>query len=454
MGETRIVLVEDDESLREVMSFNLREAGHEVMAFDNAEAALAAYGPEVDVVLTDLRMPGMDGMALLGHLKARDEHAVVLIITAFGGTARAVEAMRLGAFHYVEKPVNTTTLLASVDKAIEHRRLGQERTHLRDQLDARAASRHAIVASSPKMNRVLRLVDKIASTDATVLIRGESGTGKELIARAIHARSKRRTRAFVAVNCAAIPAELLESALFGHERGAFTGASRATAGKFRQAEGGTIFLDEIAELSPHLQSKLLRVLQEGEVEVVGGDKPVQVDTRVIAATHQDLEALMRDGTLRQDLYYRLNVVPIEIPPLRERPEDIPALTRFFIRKLAPDVDILMDREVDERLLTYHWPGNVRELQNAIERMVLLRDSDHLSQSDLPAFIARRHTAPSPEAGSLPFELPEDGLDLVALEKEIVRAALKKFEGNRSAAARYLNIPRHVLLYRLEKFDLK
>jgi two-component system NtrC family response regulator len=447
MRPTTLFLVEDDDSLREVLTFHLREAGHEVHPFERAAAALEAYSPQVDVVLTDLRMPGMDGLELLERLRERDEQAVVLILTAYGGAQRAVEAMRRGAFHYVEKPVNTTTLLASVDKAVEHRRELQPR----GDASARDSQSQPIVASSPKMNAVLKLVDKIADSTATVLLRGESGTGKELIARAIHGRSRRGARPFVAVNCAAIPEELLESTLFGHERGAFTGASRAAPGKFRQADGGTLFLDEIAELSPHLQSKLLRVLQEGEVEVVGAARPVRVDTRVIAATHQDLEALMQTGALRQDLYYRLNVVPIEIPPLRQRPEDIPALTRFFLRKLSPDVRVTVSREVDRRLLAYHWPGNVRELQNVIERMVLLRDGDTLGAEALPGFIQAPASAETTRR--LPFALPEEGLDLMALERAIIEAALEKMGGNRSATARYLQIPRHVLLYRLEKYGI-
>ena len=444
-----ILLVEDDNSLREVMAFNLEEAGYRVLAVARAQEALERYTAETDVVITDLRMPGMGGMELLSRLTARDPQVVVLIITAYGGAERAIDAMRQGAFHYVEKPVNTPTLLATVAKAVEHRRAT---THAATPQATASSERRAegqpIIASSPKMNRVLRLVDKIAPTGATVLIRGESGTGKELIARAIHARSPRAERPFVTVNCAAIPPELLESTLFGHVRGAFTGASRATDGRFRQAHAGTIFLDEVAELPPQLQPKLLRVLQEGEAEVVGGDA-VKVDVRVIAATHQDLEALMRSGDLRQDLYYRLNVVPIEIPPLRARPEDIPALTRAFIRRLAPAVAVT--REVDEQLLAYDWPGNVRELQNVVERMVLLRDSDQLTAQDLPATLRRPHT---PDPTGLPFELPEDGLDLFALEKNLIEAVLDKVEGNQSAAARYLNIPRHVLLYRLEKFGLK
>lgn len=459
----QIMLVEDDAGLREVMAFNLEEAGYAVCAFERAREALEHYSStsDVDVVITDLRMPGMDGMELLSRLKKLDEQAVVLIITAYGGTERAVNAMREGAFHYVEKPVNTATLLATVQKAVEHRRVNLNMHALQPERGASSQERRAagqpIIASSPKMNRVLQLVDKIAPSHATVLIRGESGTGKELIARAIHARSPRAEKPFVTVNCAAIPPDLLESMLFGHVKGAFTGASRDAEGKFRHADGGTIFLDEVAELPLHLQPKLLRVLQEGEIEIVGG-RPIEVDTRVIAATHQDLESLMRSGALRQDLYYRLNVVPIHIPPLRERPEDIPALTRFFMRRLIADAPVDIDRGVDDLLLSYPWPGNVRELQNIVERMVLLRDGEQLTIKDVPMGLMQGSESPElvsdvPQA-LLPFTLPEEGLDMVEFEKNLIQAVLDKMDGNQSAAARYLNIPRHVLLYRLEKFGLK
>ena len=442
----RLLLVDDDEAIREVLGFNLEEAGHTVITAPDGAAALELYSPDIDVVLTDLRMPKMDGMALLAALRQRDPSAVVIVLTAFGGSERALDAMRHGAFHYVEKPVNRTALQAVVEAAVRHRHMGRENDRLR-------GSAHTIVASSPKMNQVLRLVDKVADSDATVLIRGESGTGKELVARALHNGSARRRREFVTINCAAIPAELLESALFGHERGAFTGASRSASGKFRQADHGTIFLDEIAEMPIGLQAKLLRVLQEGEVEVVGGARPQTVDVRVIAATHQDITARVAAGSFRQDLYYRLNVVPIEIPPLRERPEDIPVLVRHFIRQLAPTEDIGIDRAVDDALLGFDWPGNVRELHNVVERMLLLRDGHVLRIEDLPeALLPRRGAVPS--FAALPFDLPEDGLDLVELERLVIVAALEKMGGNQSAAARYLNIPRHVLLYRLEKFGLR
>jgi len=276
--------------------------------------------------------------------------------------------------------------------------------------------------------------------------------GKELVARAIHDRSDRSAGEFVAVNCAAIPGELLESILFGYEKGAFTGADKRTDGKFTSADGGTLFLDEIAEMSYELQSKLLRVLQDGFVERVGSLEPEQVDVRVVTATHQNLDTLMEDGKFRRDLYYRLHVVPIRVPPLRERPEDIPVLMRHFVRELSADPGLTIDPEIDPVFMRYEWPGNVRELRNVIERMILLRDGDHLTLEDVPAELGAA-SALEDGGDALPFTLPEGGLDLMELERDIIIATLRKMDGNQSAAARYLNIPRHVLVYRLEKFEI-
>jgi two-component system NtrC family response regulator len=435
-----------------MLSLVLRKAGYQIKAVDNGEEALKELMlGGWDMVLSDIRMPQMDGHRLLQEIQDRGLETTVIMMSAYGDRETALEAIQKGAYDYISKPFKKDDVLLTLRKAEERESLRRENRILRQQTSERPSGLDSIIARSQAMEVVFRTVRKVAQYKTTVLLSGESGTGKELIARAIHGRSRRGARPFVAVNCAAIPEELLESTLFGHERGAFTGASRAAPGKFRQADGGTLFLDEIAELSPHLQSKLLRVLQEGEVEVVGAARPVRVDTRVIAATHQDLEALMQTGALRQDLYYRLNVVPIEIPPLRQRPEDIPALTRFFLRKLSPDVRVTVSREVDRRLLAYHWPGNVRELQNVIERMVLLRDGDTLGAEALPGFIQAPASAETTRR--LPFALPEEGLDLMALERAIIEAALEKMGGNRSATARYLQIPRHVLLYRLEKYGI-
>lgn len=445
----RILLVEDDDSLREILAFNLEDAGLSVDTAENGRQALEKFDPaRHDTVITDLRMPEMNGMELLTKLLERDPATVVVVVTAYGNSERALEAMRRGAFHYVEKPVNNLALQTVITKAVDYRRSRRENTELKQHITG--GERPALIASSPAMNEVLRLVDKVASSDATILIEGESGTGKELIARAIHERSDRGHARFVAINCAAIPSELLESILFGHQKGAFTGAHAASEGKFAAADRGTLFLDEIAEMSPKLQSKLLRVLQEGEIEVLGSNRPVSVDVRVLAATHQNLREHVDQGTFREDLFFRLNVIPLRLPPLRERREDIPVLFRFFLRKYAAGARLEVDRAVDDALLDYDWPGNVRELQNIVERMILLRDSDHLTPADIPD-ILRPAAGLEPHSADLPFRLPDDGLDLMELEKKIIIAALEKMEGNQSATARYLNIPRHVLLYRLEKF---
>jgi len=443
-ARAHILLVEDDESLREVLAMNLEDFGFQVEQYSDGSEAVQAYNPEVhDLVLTDLRMPGISGLEVLDKLKERDPDALVLVLTAYGGAKNSLEAMRRGAFHYVEKPVNTLSLVQEIDRALAHRE---------GKSTERKRQTTTMIASSPVMNAVLRTVDKIASSDAPVMILGESGVGKELVAWAIHDRSDRSSGEFVAVNCAAIPGELLESILFGYEKGAFTGADKRTDGKFTSADGGTLFLDEIAEMSYELQSKLLRVLQDGFVERVGSLEPEQVDVRVVTATHQNLDTLMEDGKFRRDLYYRLHVVPIRVPPLRERPEDIPVLMRHFVRELSADPGLTIDPEIDPVFMRYEWPGNVRELRNVIERMILLRDGDHLTLEDVPAELGAA-SAPEDGGDALPFTLPEGGLDLMELERDIIIATLRKMDGNQSAAARYLNIPRHVLVYRLEKFDI-
>ncbi len=437
---TTLLLVEDDDSLREVMSSNLADAGYNVIAVSGGQKAIEIFDPaEIDVVITDLRMPQMSGFELLDQLRGRDPAVVVLVLTAFGSIERAIEAMRRGAFHYVEKPANLTTLLMMVERALDLRNL---RVSSKEQT--------TVISASPAMNKVLRLVDKIATADATILIRGESGTGKELIARTIHERSDRSNRAFVAINCAAIPTDLLESVLFGHEKGAFTGASKASPGKFVAANGGTIFLDEIGEMSQMLQAKLLRVLQTGEIDVVGRTTSETVDVRIVAATHRDLESMVASGEFREDLFYRINVIPLDVPALRDRPEDIPVLFRHFARQQGKP-NVAVAREVDVALAKYQWPGNVRELENVVRRMLLLADGPRLEASDLPGQLGERQAK---GGEGLPFELPEDELDLNMHERRIIVAALEKFDGNQSAAARYLRIPRHVLLYRIEKYEIE
>lgn len=452
----RVLLVEDDESLREVLSINLEDLGFSVTQASTGREGLTLFQRSVDrgtpypVVLTDLKMPELTGFELLGTLKALDSEVCVIVLTAFGGVERALEAMRRGAFHYVEKPVNMSALSAELHRALQHR-LGAPSMAKQPSRGARS-----LIATSPMMNEVLKVVDRVAHSDAPVMVLGESGVGKELIARALHERSRRADGPWVTVNCAAIPTELLESVLFGYERGAFTGADRRADGKFSAASGGTLFLDEIAEMSPALQAKLLRVLQDGLVERVGSIKPEPVDVRIVTATHQDLEEAMRRGTFRRDLYYRLHVIPLRIPPLRERSADIPVLIRHFIRELSPQRPLEVASEVDQACLRYQWPGNVRELRNLIERMILLREGDLLTARDLPESLRDLsildEEAPLGEVRleGVSFHLPPNQLDLKALERAVIIAALSKHEGNRSATARYLKIPRHALLYRLDK----
>ncbi len=435
----RVLVIDDDESLREVVAFHLREAGFDVDIAASGAEGVERYDPEThSVVVSDIRMPNMNGFELLDALKARDKDVVLVFMTAYGTVDRAIEAMRRGAFHYVEKPMNFPSFIALVETAASHHSLRVENTTLR-------SSEPRLIAASPAMNAVMKLVDRIAGTDATVLITGESGTGKELVARDIHRRSDRADQPFVAVNCAAIPADLLESVLFGHEKGAFTGATSAAPGKFRLADGGTLFLDEIAEMSPDLQAKLLRVLQDGEIETVGATASARVDVRVLAATHQDLEAKVANGSFREDLFYRLNVIPLEIPPLRQRREEIPVLVRHFLRKHAPGRDLAVSPELDHELVGRDWPGNVRELENVVKRIALLSEDAVLRPEKKVA-----SSSPGGLPFSLPFALPGDELDLFELERNIILAALDKHDGNQSATARYLNIPRHVLLYRLDK----
>jgi two-component system NtrC family response regulator len=367
----------------------------------------------------------------------------------------AVEAMKEGAYDFIGKPFHRDQLLLSVGKAFERRRLAAEVRNLR--IRAGGVERQ-IVSVSPAMKQVLSVADRVAATDATILITGESGTGKEVVARRIHVHSRRAEGPFVAVNCAAIPGELLESELFGHARGAFTGAVRDRAGRFRQAAGGTLFLDEVGEIPLPLQGKLLRVLQERAVDVVGGDHPVSVDVRIMAATNRDLPERIREGAFREDLYYRLNVVEIRVPPLRERPEDIPPLVDYFMKETSADRELTVPPAVIEELKSRPWPGNVRELSNACERMAILCGGNEVSLGDLPPAASKARGAESAaEAEGFGEEwppLPPGGLSLVDLEKKVIERALRLKGGNITQAATYLRIPRHILVYRIEKFGIR
>lgn len=447
----KILLVDDDPSLREVLAFALREQGHEIVSASNGEAALVSmesFQPEV--VITDLKMPGIDGIQLLERVRSLDSAIPVILLTAFGSIEDAVEAMKRGAHDYLTKPYSREELKVTLDQALERRRLLIENRELRHRLREQTR-RIDIVHASDAMARILEMIRRIAPTDATVLLTGESGTGKEVIAHAIHSESERWEKPFVAVNCAAIPRDLMESELFGYVRGAFTGAVKDKPGKFQRADGGTLFLDEIADLPPELQTKLLRALETRQVDPLGASSPVQVDVRLIAATNADLDLRVREGTFRNDLYYRLNVIPIRIPPLRDRPDDIPALWSHFVRRFAAETAVRTDPELLQTLMSRPWPGNVRELANLAQRMVLLRRSDILERGDLPP--EADASSPSPHREGIIGPLPEDRLPLFELEREVIVRALAKHGGNRSRTAEYLGIPRHVLIYRLEKFDI-
>jgi two-component system NtrC family response regulator len=445
----RILFIDDDPAGREVALFNLRKAGYEVTAAEDGAGGLSVFAASpFDLVITDLKMPGIPGMEVLRKIHAGSPDVPVLVITAFGNVETAVAAMKEGAYDFIGKPFHRDQLLLAVEKALDRRRLATEVRDLR--IRAAGVGRDVV---SVAMRRLLEVADRVAPTDATVLITGESGTGKEILARRIHVRSLRVEGPFVAVDCAAIPSELLESELFGHARGAFTGAVRDRPGRFRQATGGTLFLDEVAEIPSALQGKLLRALQERVVDPVGGDAPVPVDVRILAATNRDLGARIRDGSFREDLYYRLNVVELAVPPLRERPDDIPPLVQRFVSEFAAGREITVPGAMVAELSKRPWPGNVRELKNACERMVILCRGDEITLDDLPPAPRGAGEGGEEPSGEWP-PLPEEGLSLVDLEKRVIERALRMKGGNITQAAAYLRIPRHILVYRIGKYGLR
>jgi two-component system response regulator AtoC len=449
----RILVIDDDASLRESLQLVLAAQGYEVGAAEDAGAALRAVEQSAfDMILCDLRMPGVDGMELLPELVRRLPSTTVIMMSAYGTEELALEAMNRGAHDYLAKPFQPSEVLFTLRKARERERLRRANQVLRRDV-ARAVGERPIVATSAAMIELLELMERAAAYKSTVLITGESGTGKEVLARAVHAQSPRRGEAFVAVNCGAIPEALLESELFGHAKGAFTGADRARRGLFREADGGTLFLDEIGELPLALQVKLLRVLQEEEVQPVGEPKPRPVDVRVIAATARDLTADVRVGAFRDDLYYRLNVVLLAVPPLRERPKDIPLLLDHFLERfratLGKPVRAVTD-EALERLVAYPWPGNIRELENVIERAVILADDDTLGVRQLPESVVSPAAGATSE-GSLGLNLKRARR---SAEIEVIRRALRATGGNRTHAARLLEISHRALLYKLKDYGIR
>ena len=438
-----VLVIEDEEKARRVVGLQLSSDGYAVKAVGTAEEGLKLAG-EADLVLTDLKLPGMDGLALLEQLQAQNAHLPVIVMSAFGTVEIAVEAMKKGAVDFLPKPFSLDHLTVVVEKALEVRKLRDENRELREALGQRYQFENIIGKSSP-MQEIFATITRVAPTRATVLLAGESGVGKDMIARAIHQHSPRKDRPFVKINCTAIPENLMESELFGYEKGAFTGANTSKPGKFEQADTGTVFLDEIGDVPGSIQVKLLRVLQEREFERLGSNKTQHTDVRVIAATNVDLRAALEQGTFREDLYYRLNVVPMNIPPLRERKEDIPYLVEHFAKKFGGEIS----EGAMERLMSYHWPGNVRELENVVERSVLLAQGPRVEEGDVKIDMApRRSTA----AGGDHF-LPE-GMTLDQYEQSVIREALKRANGNKSQAARLLGLTRNALRYRLAQMGIE
>lgn len=451
----RILVVEDEEKLRRVIEIQLKGAGFEVLQAGTAEDAMR-HCDRADLILTDLKLPGMDGLELLSRLRRQDSGVPVIVMTAFGTVENAVQAMKLGAADFLPKPFSLDHLMAVVNKGLEMRTLRNENRELKEELGRRYRFDN-IVGRSAAMREIFATVSRVAPTRATVLLAGESGVGKDMIARAIHHHSPRADRPFVKINCTSIPENLMESELFGYEKGAFTGANISKPGKFEQADTGTVFLDEIGDVPNSIQVKLLRILQEREFERLGSNKTKHIDVRVVAATNVDLRAALENGTFREDLYYRLNVMPINVPPLRERKEDIPYLAGHFVDKLAKDlgtqVETISEAAI-QKLIAYPWPGNVRELENVMERSMVLAPGKELQPDDI-----RLDLQPRSKSSGAPVQpggehfLP-DGMTLDEFEKSIIKEALKRAAGNKSQAARLLGLTRNALRYRLTQMGME
>ncbi|HEY0004882.1 MAG TPA: sigma-54 dependent transcriptional regulator [Pyrinomonadaceae bacterium] len=438
MARKSILVVDDEKGQREILEMILSSEGYDVTTASSGEAALKfARERRFDLALSDFKMTGMDGIELLQQLLAHDSSIIVILLTAHGTIDSAKEALRRGAFDYLQKPYDRETLLETIRRALA--RL--------DELDTE------ILSASAAMETVKKMILKVARSNSTVLIRGESGTGKELIARAIHNQSPRVTEMFQAVNCAAINENLLESELFGHEKGSFTGAHAEKKGLFEVADKGTLFLDEIAELDIGMQAKLLRALQERKIRRVGGTRETPVDVRVVAATNRDLRAMVQDGRFRDDLYYRINVLSIDVPPLRERHDDIPVLINYFLKKHTRNTSRLVRGLTPEtrRIMTsYSWPGNVRQLESAIERAILLCEGDLITPEDLPLEL-RQDAQPAAEGA---FKLPPEGINFEDVERALIMQAMEQTDYNITKAAKLLGLTFRTLQYRLEKFGIK
>jgi DNA-binding NtrC family response regulator len=453
----KVLIIEDNETMREGMVQILAKMKHTVVQAPDGERGIDLLREEViDLIVTDYRMTGMNGLQVLKKAKELKPSIPVMIITAYGSIDLAVEAIQSGAIEFITKPfshdefrIKIDKIFQSIDQKNELKRLADENVYLRSELEGQF-NFGEIIGESAKMKRLYNTISKVAKTDSSVIVYGESGTGKELVARAIHKGSDRCGNPFIRVNCGALAEGVLESELFGHEKGAFTGAIKRKRGRFELANSGTIFLDEIGDLPPSTQVKLLRVLQEKEFERVGGEQTLTVNVRVIAATNRDLEKLVSDNKFREDLYYRLHIIPIYLPPLRERKDDIPALAEYFLLKISREIGqsgLRLEDEAVEVLRRYHWPGNVRELENVLERSAVLAEGVTITVSDLPLLLSdSRHTAL--ENGSL--DLNDT---LYRVEKNAIESAMKKCDGNKTRAARMLGIKTSALYYKLEKYGL-
>ena len=446
----KILIADDEQNMLWAMKKALQKEDYKIITASNGvEAVEKTKLLEPDLVLIDLRMPKMDGMEALQEIKLYNSKIPVIMLTAHGTMESAIEAMKMGALDYISKPFDVEELKIQIRKALDIKAMKDQIEFLTEEL--RNNTGKEIVGNSIKIKRVFEMVDRVAKSNAVVLITGESGTGKELIANAIHFNSDRKDKPLIKINCGAIPENLVESELFGHEKGAFTGAVTSKPGRFERADKGTIFLDEVGELTLAVQVKLLRVLQEKEIERVGGTEVIKVNIRVIAATNKDLKKMIDEGTFREDLYYRLNVVPIELPPLRERQDDISELAKYFLEKYCKEmgrVPIKIADEAMEILKQYAWRGNIRELENMMERLVILTQDNVIHVKDLPKEIFQHDNRMTL------FELPEAGINLEEWERSIIIQALKKSENNQTKAANLLGITRHTLIYRMEKYGIK
>jgi two-component system NtrC family response regulator len=442
-----ILLIDDDQSLRRVTEYNLAAKGFQVMTAASGREGLHQFKAQApDLVVTDVKLGDMSGLDILSTVKKEAPDTPVIVMTAFGSIEMAVQAMHKGAFNFITKPFDRDTLILSCRKALELKGLHTKTKLLVHEINQLTGT-EAIVSAGTVMKELLDTASRAANSDATVLISGESGTGKEVLARLIHQNSPRSNGPMVAVNCAAIPKGLIESELFGHIKGSFTGAVKDRKGHFLTASNGTLFLDEIGELTTDVQVKLLRAIQEKEVQPVGSDTAKRVDIRIIAATNLDLKKKIAAGEFREDLFYRLSVIPLFIPPLRERKEDIPALVAHFLKKFNAPAGVHFSDQALAVLKVYSWPGNIREIQNIVERCIILRKQNRIEPEDLHLLVEK------PSVSALSPEIPDGGIALEDIEKAYILKALEKAGQNRSEAARLLKIPRHVLLYRLEKYNM-